>query len=166
MNKSSSSLTRRDFIKATAALIGSFIGLLSGLPAIGYLLSPALRAEEDQDAPISLGPVESYPIGVPTPFSITRTRVNGWERTAVEIGMYVLRKADGQVRVFSDICTHLGCRVRWHPEIQEYVSPCHHGHFDIEGNVTKGPPPRPLDEFHTRIEDGILYVTLPPFRRG
>jgi len=32
---------------------------------------------------------------------------------------------------FSDICTHLGCRVNWHPEVQNYVSPCHDGHFEV-----------------------------------
>jgi len=63
------------------------------------------------------------------------------------------------------IRTHLGCRVWWHPDQEHYISPCHDGHFDKMGNVVSGPPPRPLDEYVTRIENGNLFVTLPPFKR-
>jgi menaquinol-cytochrome c reductase iron-sulfur subunit len=158
-------LSRRDFIKAVTTLIGGLIGTVMGVPVIGYLLAPALREEEASDV-INLGPLENYPIGIPTPFSITQTKINGWERTAKGIGMYVVRKEDGSVRVFSDICTHLGCLVTWHPETKDYISPCHDGHFDIDGFVTKGPPPRPLDEFETKIKDDNLYVMNPPYRRS
>lgn len=159
------SISRRDFIKSITALAGGLIGTMTGLPVVGYVLSPALRKEDDTSV-ISLGPLENYPVGIPTYFGFTNTQINGWERTSKLIGMYVLRKGDGSVRVFSDICTHLSCLVTWHPDIQEYVSPCHDGHFDIEGFVTKGPPPRPLDEFETEIEDGILFVKNPPYRRS
>jgi Rieske Fe-S protein len=158
-------LNRRDFIKASLAAIGGVIGAVIGIPSIGYLLSPALQAKEDTDS-LSLGPLTNYPIGVPTRFEFTRTKVNGWERTSTNYGLFVLRKSESEVRVFSDICTHLACRVNWHPDIQNYVSPCHDGHFDIEGNVVSGPPPRPLDEYVTRIEGGNLIVQLPAFRRS
>ena len=158
-------LNRRDFIKGTAAAIGGLIGALIGIPSVAYLLSPATQAEEDTDS-IALGPHENYAIGVPTRFDFTRTKVNGWERTAVNYGLFVVRKNESDVRVFSDICTHLGCRVSWHPDQAHYISPCHDGHFDIVGNVISGPPPRPLDEFTTKIEDGNLFVQLPPFKRS
>ncbi len=165
MSDKPSSISRRDFIKATVTAIGGLIGALIGIPSVAYLLSPSLRAEEDTDS-IPLGALENYPIGAPTRFDFTRTRVNGWERTSVNYGLYVWRKNGNEVRVFSDICTHLGCRVHWHPDTEHYISPCHDGHFDIEGNVISGPPPRPLDEFVTYIEDGNLFVTLPPFERS
>jgi menaquinol-cytochrome c reductase iron-sulfur subunit len=158
-------LSRRDFIKATTAFVGGLIGVGIGLPSIAYLLSPSLRKAED-DSIIDLGSLEKYPIGVPTRFDFIRTKVNGWERTSVNYGLYVLRKNEGEVRVFSDICTHLACRVNWHPDIQNYVSPCHDGHFDLLGKVVSGPPPRPLDEFATKIENGNLFITLPPFKRN
>lgn len=158
-------LNRRDFIKAVTALIGGTIGTILGVPVVGYLLAPALRKEANTST-ISLGPLEDYPIGSPTYFGFTDTQINGWERTSKVIGMYVLRKEDGSVRVFSDVCTHLSCLVTWHPDIHEYVSPCHDGHFDKDGFVTKGPPPRPLDEFETKIEDGNLYILNPPHRRS
>jgi menaquinol-cytochrome c reductase iron-sulfur subunit len=161
-----SEINRRDFIKGTAVAISGLIGVLIGIPSVTYLLSPAIQVQAEDDAAISLGPLENYPIGIPTHFDFTRTKVNGWERTATNYGLYVVRKKENEVRVFSDICTHLGCRVSWHPDTQHYVSPCHDGHVDIVGNVLSGPPPRPLDEFRTKIVDGNLFVHLPPVRRS
>ena len=106
------------------------------------------------------------PIGTPALFNFTRTQVNGWEKTVNSYGVFVIRIDETRVQVLSNICTHLSCRVTWHPDIQHYVSPCHDGHFDRIGNVLSGPPPRPLDEYTTKIEDGNLYILLPPYKRS
>ncbi len=157
---------RRDFIKVAVTVIGSLIGTLVGIPSVAYLLSPAKRVQAEDDALIPLGSLGDHPIGIPTRFDFARTKVNGRERISVNYGLYVVRNSENEVRAFSDICTHLGCRVTWHPHIQHYISPCHDGHFDITGNVVSGPPPRPLDEFATQIENGNLFVTLPAFKRS
>lgn len=162
---SKNELGRRDFIKATAVTIGGLIGALIGIPSVVYLLSPSLQAQEATDL-IDLGPLENYLVGIPTRVDFTLTKVNGWERTATNYGLYVVRKSESEVRVFSDICTHLGCRVTWHSDQEHYISPCHDGHFDILGKNISGPPPRPLDEFITKIENGNLSVTLPPIKRA
>lgn len=157
-------LSRRDFIKATTGIVGGLISVVLGLPIIGYLIAPALR-KDDAAAWVDLGALENYPLNKPALFQFTRTKVNGWERTGMSYGVFVVRQAETQVRVFSNICTHLGCHVNWHPDLQHYVSPCHDGHFDILGKNISGPPPRPLDEFKTKIESGSLYIQLPAFKR-
>ena len=157
-------IDRREFIKAATTLIGGLIGITIGLPSIVYLLYPSLR-EVEGNSIIDLGPLEDYPIDTPTRFEFTKTAINGWETTATNYGLYVVRKNDLEARVFSDICTHLGCRVTWHADQQHYISPCHAGHFDVLGNVVSGPPPRPLDEFVTRVENGNLFTALPPMKR-
>jgi len=162
--KDKNNLTRRGFIKGTMMFIGGLIGATIGVPTIAYLLSPSLRKVED-DSVINLGALENYPIGIPTLFEFTRTKINGWERTGLNYGVYVLRQNQEDVRVFSDICTHLACRVKWHPDQQHYISPCHDGHFDIVGGNVSGPPPRPLDEFATKIENGNLFIQSPAYRR-
>jgi menaquinol-cytochrome c reductase iron-sulfur subunit len=161
---SSNQIDRRDFVRIVVTFLGSIVTAVLGLPAIGYLVSPALNRKEEQSW-FSLGPLENYPIGTPTVFNFTRTTINGWEKTVNSSGVFVLRKTAGELRVFSNVCTHLGCRVSWHADLQHYVSPCHDGHFAIEGQVVKGPPPRPLDEYTTKIENGSLYVQYPPYRR-
>ena len=165
ISATSNQVSRRDFYKIVTALMGTFIGTVIGVPAIVYLISPGLRVKETE-AWVPLGPLSKYPIGVPKLFNFTRSQINGWEKTVISYGIFVIRKDKNQIRVLSNICTHLGCRVSWHSDIQHYVSPCHNGHFDIIGNVVSGPPPRPLDEFITKIEDGNLYIQYPPFRRS
>jgi hypothetical protein len=83
-------LNRREFIKTISAGISGLIATLVGIPSIAYLLSPAYQAREDDKELIPLGLLETYPIGVPTRFEYTRTKVNGWERTTTQYGLYVL----------------------------------------------------------------------------
>jgi hypothetical protein len=84
-------VTRRDFIKTTVCFAGGLIGITVGIPSIAYLLSPSLRKMEDNSI-IDLGPLENYPIGIPTRFEFTQTTVNGWERTATNYGLFLVRK--------------------------------------------------------------------------
>ena len=156
-------ISRRDFVKLTTAAVGTVIGAVFGIPAVGYLISPALRAGS-KDAWVPIGKLEDIPVGEPFPFSFTRTQVNGWERTATNYGGFVLRKSEdpNDILILSSRCTHLACQVNWHAETQSYVCPCHDAAFDIEGNVLDGPPPRPLDiydEFELD-EEGKLLIHI------
>jgi menaquinol-cytochrome c reductase iron-sulfur subunit len=150
-------IDRRQFVTLVTAVLGTIMGAVVGLPAIGYLVSPALKARK-ADAWIPLGPLENYPVGVPTPFSFTRTVVNGWEKTVNSFGVFVVRKDSGEITVFSNVCTHLSCHVAWKDELKEYVCPCHDGHFDAQGNVVSGPPPAPLATYETKVEEGNLSI--------
>ncbi|HEY65579.1 MAG TPA: Rieske 2Fe-2S domain-containing protein [Caldilineae bacterium] len=150
-------LSRREFVNSVLVFLGSLMGGVIGLPVIGYVISPALKRQRS-DEWVSLGPLESYPLDEPTPFTFTRTKVYGWERTTNSYVVYVLRRVGEQVIAMSNVCTHLGCRVKWREDLQQFACPCHDGFFDIEGNVISGPPPRPLDRYETKIEDGILFI--------
>jgi menaquinol-cytochrome c reductase iron-sulfur subunit len=153
-------ISRRDFIKLTTAAAGTVIGAAIGLPAIAYLIDPALKAVK-ADAWIQLGKLESFEIGNPTLVSFTRSKINGWEKTVNSYGVFVLRKSDTEVLVLSNKCTHLGCHVNWKADKQEYICPCHDAQFGINGNVLGGPPPRPLDSYsgdQVKVEDGKLLI--------
>ena len=156
-------ISRRDAMKSAIALIGGLIGAALGLPAIAYLIGPALKA--DQAEWILLGSLSSIELGTPTLFKPRITSQNGWVSEDVQVGVFVVTDDGREYHAMSNICTHLGCRVRWIAEQQQFFSPCHNGVFDKHGFVVSGPPPRPLDEFATRIEDGYLYVQLPAIRR-
>jgi len=150
-------LSRNEFVKVTVGLLGTVMGVVVGIPAIAYLLSPALKTRA-ADAWVALGPLENYPVGEPTLFTFTPTKVNGWEKTVNSYGVYVYRPSESEVTAFSNVCTHLSCRVNWKGDVQEYVCPCHDAHFDINGGVVSGPPPRPMDQFETKVEEGILSI--------
>jgi len=118
----SAEVSRRDFVTVVVGAVGAVMVLCIGIPAVAYLVSPALKVKKTEDW-VSCGPLENYPIGIPTLFTFTRTQVNGWEKTVYSYGVFVVCQNDTQVQVLSNICTHLGCRVSWHPDIQHYVSP-------------------------------------------
>ena len=156
----SGSISRRDFIKLTTAAVGTIIGAVIGLPAIAYLIDPALKTVKS-DAWIPLGKIDTFDINKPTPVSFTRSQVNGWEKTVTSYGLYVIKKSDTNFLVLSSKCTHLGCTVNWKPDRNEYVCPCHDAQFAQDGKVLGGPPPRPLDSFtgnRLRVVDGILQL--------
>jgi Rieske Fe-S protein len=75
-----------------------------------------------------------------------------------EISIYVLTDDGREFIAMSNVCTHLGCRVRWISDQQLFFCPCHNASFDVEGVVLSGPPPRPLDRFEVKAEDGQLFV--------
>jgi menaquinol-cytochrome c reductase iron-sulfur subunit len=162
---SPSQLSRRDFVKGVTVITGALMGLGLGVPALDYIISPGLNVKETESW-IPLGPLKNYPIGAPKLFNFTRSQINGWEKTVLSYGVFVVRLDETQLMVLSNICTHLACRVSWHTDLQHYVSPCHNGHFDMVGKVLSGPPPRPLDEFVTKIEDGNLFIQYPPYKRS
>jgi menaquinol-cytochrome c reductase iron-sulfur subunit len=154
-------ISRRNFVAGMVALLGSVIGAIIGLPAVGYLLSPALeKSKIKSDDWVPLGLFETIPVNEPTLFTFTRTKQVGWERTASSYGIYVVKKSSGQLDTFSNVCTHLSCRVTWQEEQGEYVCPCHDGRFGVDGSIISGPQPRPLDQYEHKVEDGTLMVRI------
>ncbi len=60
---------------------------------------------------------------------------------------------------YSDVCTHLSCAVLYKSESKELFCPCHEGHFDpATGDVTAGPPTRPLPLIQLAIQGDTIYA--------
>ena len=158
----SNRISRRDFVKVTTAALSSIMTVALGLPIISYLIDPALR-EESGEAWIPIGPLENFLVDIPTPFSFTRSNINGWEKTVNSYGGFVIRKSEAEFITLSNVCTHLSCNVYWLEDEQQYECPCHDAHFSADGTVLDGPPPRPLDRFEYKIEEGALFIL---FQKG
>lgn len=58
----------------------------------------------------------------------------------------------------STVCTHLGCITQYLEAEREIFCPCHGSRFDVNGNVTAGPAPRPLPRLHLSLANGELVV--------
>lgn len=152
-------IDRREFVAGMSAFLGSIIAAIVALPAVGYLLSPALKKSRlSSEDWVPLGPFEDIPVDQPTLYTFTRTKQVGWERTANSYGVYIVKKSNGDLRAFSNVCTHLSCRVFWNEDDQQFICPCHDGRFGKDGSIISGPQPRPLDIFEHKTEDGILLV--------
>jgi cytochrome b6-f complex iron-sulfur subunit len=58
---------------------------------------------------------------------------------------------------FHNICTHLGCTVRWIPTRDRFECPCHGAKFKRDGAYIEGPAYRSMDSLQVRVNtpDGI-----------
>jgi Rieske Fe-S protein len=59
----------------------------------------------------------------------------------------VVKTAEGEIRAFSAVCTHLDCTVQFKSDTSQLWCACHNGTYDLGGNVVSGPPPRGLEQF-------------------
>lgn len=150
-------LSRRDFLGIATGTIGAIIGLGLAIPGVAYILGPALKREQREEW-IRLGSASKVELGTPTLFKVRVEQQTGWITDTREISTYVLTE-DGQNYVaMSNICTHLGCRVRWIEDQDQFFCPCHNAIFSKDGEVVDGPPPRPLDRYEVKVEDDQLYI--------
>ncbi len=72
--------------------------------------------------------------------------------------LVLVRTGENEVKAMSTVCTHLGCTVYWEKDKEEFYCPCHAGRFDKDGNVIAGPPPTPLETYHTEIQDDNIFI--------
>lgn len=147
---------RRQFMSLVTRVIASFITIAYSVPAVAYLLGLSLRQEAEQWIP--LGSVAKIPLGAPTLFKARVQRKTGWITSDEEITVYVLTQNGRDFVAMSNICTHLGCRIRWIGDREQFFCPCHNGVFDRQGNVVAGPPPRPLDRYPVRVEQNQISI--------
>jgi menaquinol-cytochrome c reductase iron-sulfur subunit len=155
----SKSLSRRNFMQAAIWGIGGLIGIGFGVPAVAYVVGPSLKSQQTQTW-MRLGPTSKAELGTPTLFTFTIQTQTGWIENTQEISVYVL-STDGRTYIaMSNICTHLGCHIRWIAEQNHFFCPCHNGVFDVSGNVVSGPPPRPLNRYDVKVENGQLFVLV------
>ena len=70
----------------------------------------------------------------------------------------LVRKMDGSLVALLAVCTHLGCIVQWQKDKQDFLCPCHAGHYSADGIVTAGPPPKPLPKIPFSVAGGNITV--------
>ncbi len=71
----------------------------------------------------------------------------------------LIRTADGELRAFSAVCTHLNCTVQYRPDLSHIWCACHNGHYDLNGKNIEGPPPRPLDPYVVNVRANQIVVS-------
>ena len=152
-------ISRRRFHAITVWAIGGFISAGMAIPALAYIIGPALQSSQTQDW-VRLGSTSKVELGVPTLFKVTVEQQTGWIKNEQEVSVYVLTDNGRDYAAMSNICTHLGCRVRWVADRNQFFCPCHNGQFDKQGLVVAGPPPRPLDRYEVKVEGDQMFIKV------
>lgn len=68
----------------------------------------------------------------------------------------IVRSPESEWIALAGTCTHIGCLLRYDPEANQLICPCHQGRFDLAGKVVGGPPPSALRSYRVEaIESGV-----------
>lgn len=146
--------------------VGSvFVGALLSVPLIRFALFPLIRRTTE----LKLSPVgdasEFSSLTEPVLRTIQIEQVDGWRKAVSEKAVYITKDQQGQLRVLTSVCPHLGCTVPWNKDKQQFVCPCHGGTFTADGARVSGPSLRGMDTLETREQDGKLMVRFQYFRQ-
>ena len=139
-----SELSRREFLD-----FGKKILVVTGLAALAAPIVAFFyptQLEEMPSEPVSAGPLDEIPLN---------------SSKTVRFGRYpaiIINIPEG-LQAYSAVCTHFACIVKWDPELEQIVCPCHEGYFDAsDGSVISGPPPSPLEKLNIELIDNQVYI--------
>lgn len=142
---SNKKFTRREFFNyiigvSAAALAGSIL-----FPILKYITPP-----EGAEADISK--VAAAKVNELLPNSAKIFRFG--DKPAI-----LINTPQGALKAFNAVCTHLNCTVQYSPETSHIWCACHNGHFDLNGKVISGPPPKPLEEYEVNVAGEDIIVS-------
>ncbi len=149
-SRDDSGITRRDWLRISI-WGGICIVTAQTLAATVASLWPKTQAGGFGSV-ITAGMVDDYQVGSVTVFPK---------------GHFYLSRVDSGFLALSWKCTHLGCVVPFQTDqpsldklapLGRFNCPCHGGMYDRYGQVITGPPPRPLDLYPIKIEQGKILV--------
>ena len=156
--------TRRRFFEWVIAASSTLIGLGLAFPLIGYVISPALKRRKQPW--VNVAAAADLSTGVPTQLEYVATVQDGYHETKTDKALWAVKQPNGDVTVFSPMCTHLGCGYHWDGAAQQFKCPCHGSVFDVSGRVVAGPAPRPLDVLPSKVDNGRLLVMFKEYKSG
>jgi nitrate reductase gamma subunit len=149
---------RRRFLNRLSITLAGVAGLVVAAPSVALLLG--LRKVESSWRPI--GALDQFQPGTTTLVAFTDPSPLPWAGVTARTAAWLRREADDRFLAFSVNCTHLGCPVRWLPDADVFMCPCHGGVFYHDGRVASGPPGRPLSQYPARVHNGVVEILASP----
>src|ERR1700737_2441467 len=146
-------LSRRQFAVLGTQMAGAVVAVLLGIPIVGFLISPLFPRE--QVVWREVGDIAGVPDAEPTKFEVTFPQ-QAWTEVDIKAAVYVVKR-NGGIKIFSNVCSHMQCPVRWESALGQFLCPCHGGLYDMNGTNVGGPPPKPLPQFVHRIDGTTLF---------
>jgi nitrite reductase/ring-hydroxylating ferredoxin subunit len=144
------------FFKAGLA-INALVGVGLAIPIIRYLLAP-WRKDSSYNSWVSLGGIETFPAGQTRLAVFKNPFTRPLDGVTDNVACYVRHVASNEFQVFAVNCAHLGCPVRWFPQSQLFMCPCHGGVYYADGSRASGPPERGLFTYDWKIVSGELEI--------
>lgn len=152
-------LGRREFLTKLTLGIGAASALMIGGVMASAFVGPSMRKNETLWVPA--GKMDDLEVGKVTTLNLNYTEKIGiYNQNNVKPVMVWCQSSDKNIVVYDSRCTHLGCAVRWDKTQNSFLCACHGGKFALDGSVTAGPPPRPLDHMEFKVDNGNLLIAM------
>ncbi len=167
--------SRRRALGRLATGASACVGAALLVPPAALVLTPLFERDAQGERWLVLGPAARFPVGGPPQRVILRGRVqDAWVRddNALIGSVLVERISDGDFRVFSAVCPHLGCTVRYDGKRGGFRCPCHGASYALDGarhsdeGAPPNPAPRDLDPLTWRLTGADLHVRWARFEAG
>jgi menaquinol-cytochrome c reductase iron-sulfur subunit len=153
-------ISRRSFLALVSLGLGGLAAAIVSIPVVGALIAPLL--EEPPETWRSVGKVDQFTIGDTVEVSFLDPSPLPWAGVSAKTAAWLRRESQDQFVAFSVDCTHLGCPVRWVPDGNLFMCPCHGGVYYKNGDVAAGPPPRALVKYPVRVTAGEVEIRTSP----
>jgi menaquinol-cytochrome c reductase iron-sulfur subunit len=150
--------SRRRFLSRLTMALGSIAGAIVAIPCVGFLLG--LR--KVPSAWRTIGKLDDYQIGSTVKVAFLDPSPLPWAGVTARTAAWLRRNSETEFVAFSVDCTHLGCPVRWLPQANLFMCPCHGGVYYANGTVAAGPPPRPLPRYLVRVQGDMVQILTSP----
>lgn len=152
--------TRRQFFSQLSLTLAGVCGVVLGAPMAGFVLAPLVRRVPQPW--LDIGRVDDFREGETVNVVISDPSPLPWAGITAKNAAWVRRVAGEEFVAFAVNCTHLGCPVRWIPDAQLFMCPCHGGVYYRDGTVAAGPPPYPLFRYDVRVAAGVVRIRSMP----
>jgi Rieske Fe-S protein len=150
-------VSRRWLLLKIGAFFNVVVGVAVAVPVVRYLLGP-VRRNGAYDSWISLGPVNDFPIGETRLSTYENPYRDPWDGATDNTACWVRHVSASVFQVFAINCAHLGCPVRWFPQSELFMCPCHGGVYYADGSRASGPPERGLFQYEYKIVSNELRI--------
>lgn len=150
-------VSRRWLLLKIGALFNAVVGVAVAVPVVKYLFSP-VKPDDAYKSWVSLGSVDTFPVGQTRLATFMNPVSRPWDGETDHLPCWVRRISATDFQVFAINCAHLGCPVRWFPQSQLFMCPCHGGVYYADGSRASGPPERGLFTYDTKIVHGDLQI--------
>ena len=158
-NDNDATLSRRGLLMKLGILFNGIVATAIAVPIVRFLLSSVTRGRANSYlAWVPLGSVEQFPEGETRLATFRNPNVAPTDGKTVDTACWVRRVEGDQFQVFAVNCAHLGCPVRWFPQSQLFMCPCHGGAYYADGARASGPPERGLFTYDYKIVNGQLQI--------
>ena len=148
-------IRRRSLLQAGIVSIGGAVSLRVGGTLVAFFMDPFRRKRPEQWKRLCrLGDLNSME---PTHFKVVFEFDHLQGTYDDERGVYAILTDKGPL-VYTNVCTHMHCSVRWIPWRQEITCPCHGGFYDRWGQLIGGPPPFSLPIYETEVRGDEVWI--------